>query len=91
MFRVSCIQLRSNNNINHNLKRTTILIKKAVLQKTDFILTPEVSSQFSLKKKELLIIKLIPKIGIILLKKKTLLLLIQEKILNLELVLLKDQ
>ena len=54
MFRVSCIQLRSNNNINHNLKRTTILIKKAVLQKTDFILTPEVSSQFSLKKNELL-------------------------------------
>ena len=54
MFRVSCIQLRSNNNIKHNLKRTTILIKKAVLQKTDFILTPEVSSQFSLKKKELL-------------------------------------
>ena len=54
MFRVSCIQLRSNNNIHHNLKRTTILIKKAVLQKTDFILTPEVSSQFSLKKNELL-------------------------------------
>ena len=54
MFRVSCIQLRSNNNIHHNLKRTTNLIKKAVLQKTDFILTPEVSSQFSLKKKELL-------------------------------------
>ena len=42
-------------------------------------------------KKELLIIKLILKIGIILLKKKTLSLLIQEKVLNLELVLLKDQ
>ena len=54
MFRVSCIQLRSNNNIHYNLKRTTVLIKKAVQQKTDFILTPEVSSQFSLKKKELL-------------------------------------
>ncbi len=54
MFRVSCIQLRSNNNIRHNLKRTSILIKKAVKQKSDFILTPEVSSQFSLKKKELL-------------------------------------
>ena len=54
MFRVSCIQLRSNNNIHRNLNRTTILIKKAVLQKTDFILTPEVSSQFSLKKNELL-------------------------------------
>ena len=54
MFRVSCIQLRSNNKIRHNLERTTILIKKAVQQKTDFILTPEVSSQFSLKKNELL-------------------------------------
>ena len=54
MFRVSCIQLRSNNNIYHNLRRTTNLITKAVQQKTDFILTPEVSSQFSLKKKELL-------------------------------------
>ena len=54
MFRVSCIQLRSNNNIKHNLKRTAILIKKAVLQKTDFILTPEVSSQFSLKKKRII-------------------------------------
>ena len=54
MFRVSCIQLRSNNNILYNLKRTTILIKKAVRQKSDFILTPEVSSQFSLKKNELL-------------------------------------
>ena len=54
MFRVSCIQLRSNNNIYHNLRITTKLIKKAVKQKTDFILTPEVSSHFSLKKRELL-------------------------------------
>jgi hypothetical protein len=42
MFRVSCIQLKSNNNI------------LAVKQKTDFILTPEVSSLFSLNKKQLL-------------------------------------
>ena len=54
MFRVSCIQLKSNNNINYNLKRTEKLILKAVRQKTDFILTPEVSSLFSLDKKKLL-------------------------------------
>ena len=54
MFRVSCIQLRSNNNIYHNLRITTKLIKKAVKQKTDFILTPEVSSKISLDKKKLL-------------------------------------
>ena len=54
MFRVSCIQLKSNNNINHNLKKTEKLIIKAVKQKTDFILTPEVSSLFSLNKKQLL-------------------------------------
>ena len=54
MFRVSCIQLRSNNNIEYNLKRTERLIVKAVKQKTDFILTPEVSSLFSLNKKQLL-------------------------------------
>jgi deaminated glutathione amidase len=54
MFRVSCIQLKSNNNIYHNLKRTEKFIIKAVKQKTDFILTPEVSSLFSLNKKQLL-------------------------------------
>ncbi len=54
MFRVSCIQLRSNNNIRFNLDKTSKLIKKAVKQKTDFIITPEVSSHFSLNKKELL-------------------------------------
>ena len=54
MFRVSCIQLRSNNNIHLNLKKTEKLILKAVKQKTDFILTPEVSSLFSLNKKQLL-------------------------------------
>ena len=54
MFRISCIQLRSNNNILNNLKRTSKLINKAVKQKADLILTPEVSSHFSLDKKELL-------------------------------------
>ncbi len=54
MFRVSCIQLRSNNNIHYNLNRTSFLINKAVKQKADLIITPEVSSNFSLKRKELL-------------------------------------
>jgi len=51
---VSCIQMRSNNNIAYNLKRTKRYILKAVKQKTDFILTPEISSLFSLNKKQLL-------------------------------------
>ena len=54
MFRASCIQLKSNNNITQNLKKTENLIRKAVKQKTDFILTPEMSSLFSLNKKQLL-------------------------------------
>ncbi len=54
MFKVSCIQLRSNNNIDQNLKKTEKLIKIAVKQKSDLIITPEVSSLFSLKKKYLL-------------------------------------
>ena len=51
MFRVSCIQLRSNNNIHYNLKKTTKLIVKAIKQKTDFIVTPEVSSFFPKQKR----------------------------------------
>ena len=54
MFRVSCIQLRSNNNIHFNLNKTSKLIKKAVSQKANLIITPEVSSKFSLNKKKLL-------------------------------------
>ena len=54
MFKVSCIQLCSNDNVQHNLKTTIRLIKKAVKQNSDFILTPEVSSKFSLNKKKLL-------------------------------------
>ena len=54
MFRASCIQLKSNNNITQNLKKTENLIYKAVKQKTDFILTPEMSSLFSLNRKQLL-------------------------------------
>ena len=54
MFRVSCIQLKSNNNLQDNLNKTEKLIIKAVKQKADFILTPEISSLFSLNKKKLL-------------------------------------
>ena len=54
MFRVSCIQLKSDNNIYNNLNKTKKFIISAVKQKTDFILTPEVSSLFSLNKKQLL-------------------------------------
>ncbi len=54
MFRVSCIQIKSNNNIQSNFIKTERLIKKAIGQKTNFILTPEVSSLFSLNKKQLL-------------------------------------
>ena len=54
MFRVSCIQLKSNNDIFYNLSKTKKLILKAIKQKSDFILTPEISSLFSLNKKQLL-------------------------------------
>tara|TARA_Y200000002_G_scaffold299830_1_gene254759 strand:- start:145 stop:942 length:798 start_codon:yes stop_codon:yes gene_type:complete len=54
MLKVSCIQLRSNNNIDYNLKRTKKYFLKAVKQKADFILTPEISSLFSINKKQLL-------------------------------------
>ena len=50
MFRVSCIQLRSGESIKHNFLKTEKLIKKAVKQKADLIITPEVSSVFSLLK-----------------------------------------
>ena len=55
MFKVSCIQLCSSDCDQDNLKRTTVLIKKAIKQKADFIITPEVSSKFSLNKKKLLL------------------------------------
>ena len=58
MFNISCIQLRSNNNIYHNFNKTKKLIIKAVKQKADLIITPETSSLFSLNRKELLKIAL---------------------------------
>ena len=51
MFRVSCIQLCSSDNVEYNLKKTKQLILRAVRQKANFILTPEVSSKISLDKK----------------------------------------
>ena len=51
MIKISCIQLKSNDDLKNNLNKTKKLIKKAVSQKSDFILTPEVSSMISLKKK----------------------------------------
>ena len=54
MFKVSCIQLKSNNDIFYNLSKTKKLILEAIKQKSDFILTPEISSLFSLNKKQLL-------------------------------------
>ena len=53
MFKVSCIQLRSNNNINNNFRKTEYFIKKAIKEDSDLIITPEISSFFSMKKKEL--------------------------------------
>ncbi len=53
MIKISCIQLKSNDDLKNNLNKTKKLIKKAVSQKSDFILTPEVSSMISLKRKEL--------------------------------------
>ena len=54
MFRVSCIQLCSSDCNKSNLARSERLIKRAVSQKANLIITPEVSSKFSLNKKKLL-------------------------------------
>ena len=54
MFKISCIQLRSSNNIKDNLKKTTNLIIKAINKKTDLIITPEASSIISENKSQLL-------------------------------------
>ena len=54
MFRVSCIQLCSGDCIENNLAKTKKLIIKAVKQKSNLIITPEVSSLFSLNKKQLM-------------------------------------
>ncbi len=53
-FRVSCVQMCSSDCVDSNLNRTEKLIKKAVREKANLIITPEVSSKFSLNKKKLL-------------------------------------
>jgi predicted amidohydrolase len=55
MFKVSCIQICSGNDIKKNLSISKKLILKAIKQKSDFIMTPEVSSLFGLNKEELLL------------------------------------
>ena len=54
MFKVSCIQLCTSNDVEYNIKRTKKFFLQAVRQKTNFVLTPEVSSKSSLNKKLLL-------------------------------------
>ena len=54
MFKVSCIQIQSSNDIKKNLLISKKLILKAIKQKSDFIITPETSSVFGLSKKQLL-------------------------------------
>ena len=54
MFKVSCVQLCSDNDIDNNLKKTIHYINQAIKIKSDFILTPETSSFFSSNKKNLL-------------------------------------
>ena len=54
MFKVSCIQICSGKDIKKNFSISKKLILKAISQKSDFIITPENSSLFGLKKKQLL-------------------------------------
>ncbi|MBL6857598.1 MAG: carbon-nitrogen hydrolase family protein [Pelagibacteraceae bacterium] len=54
MFKVSCIQICSTDDVKKNLLVSRKLILKAIKQKSDFIITPETSSIFGLKKKKLL-------------------------------------
>ena len=55
MFKVSCIQLRCNNDVKNNFKKTKYYITKAARQNANLIITPEISSFFSLKKKRIII------------------------------------
>ena len=54
MFKVSCIQICSGNNIKENLDKSIGLTLKSISRGADFILTPEVTSLFFANKKELL-------------------------------------
>ena len=54
MFKVSCIQLTSDNNVFSNLEKTTDLIINSIKKKADLIITPENTSLFTLDHSELL-------------------------------------
>ena len=53
-MRVACVQVLTDNNLEKNLIKVKKLILKAIKQKADLIVTPEVSSVFSFDKKNLL-------------------------------------
>ena len=52
-MKVACVQALTNDNIQQNLKKVKKLILRAIKQKADLIITPEVSSIFSFDKKNL--------------------------------------
>jgi predicted amidohydrolase len=52
-MKVACVQVLTNDNIQQNLKKIKQLILRAIKQKADLIITPEVSSVFSFDKKSL--------------------------------------
>ena len=54
MFKASCIQICSNNNIKENTQKILHFIHQCIEKKSDFILTPETCSIISSDKKELL-------------------------------------
>mgnify|MGYP006106791787 FL=1 len=54
MFKISCIQLKSSDNIKDNLDKSINLILKAIKSGSDLIITPEASSIMSLDKIDLL-------------------------------------
>ena len=53
-MRVACEQVLTDNNLEKNLIKVKKFILKAIKQKADLIITPEVSSVFSFDKKSLL-------------------------------------
>jgi predicted amidohydrolase len=52
-MKVACVQVLTNDNIQQNLNKIKKLILRAIKQKADLIITPEVSSVFSFDKKSL--------------------------------------
>ena len=54
MFKISCIQICSNNDTKENTQKILHYIHQCIKKKTDFILTPETCSIISSDKKELL-------------------------------------